>query len=436
MPLLAGLVLKAILDRVAAGDTEPVWWLVAALAGVELGRWALFAFAVPQWHGQWAFWQTLPRINLLRSLLHDPGPVAGRLPGSPGEAVSRFRDDTMHVALVLDVWLDMSGAVVASAASVAVMASVDAWLTLVVVVPVVAALVACRILGTKLRVWRRREREATAAVTGFIGDTFGAITTVTTSGAAGAVIDRFRQLGDRRAEAARIDQVATQVLQTSSTGLGDLGTGLLLIVLVPNLAAGDASVGDVGLFASAVTVLAGLPRWAAVLGAYRHQADVSVERLVELLPEPDRPRVAAPAETSLRTGPGPLSLSPPEREPLDRLDVEGLTVRHPGGGGIADVDLALARGSLTVVVGPVGAGKSTLLRGLLGLVGRVRGRGPLERKVRARSRPGADPAARRLRGAGAAPVQRAARRRHPARVRRGRGERGQVGRGDRSRLPG
>ena len=40
--------------------------------------------------------------------------VAGRLPGSPGEAVSRFRDDTQDISLVLDVWLDVSGAIAAA----------------------------------------------------------------------------------------------------------------------------------------------------------------------------------------------------------------------------------------------------------------------------------------------------------------------------------
>ena len=44
----------------------------------------------------------------------------------------------------------------------------------------------------------------------------------------------------------------------------------------------DLSVGDLGLFASYVPVLASLPRWAGRLGAYHRQAEVSVGRLAEL----------------------------------------------------------------------------------------------------------------------------------------------------------
>jgi ATP-binding cassette, subfamily B, bacterial len=56
-------------------------------------------------------------------------------------------------------------------------------------------------------------------------------------------------------------------------------------------------------------------------------------------------------------------------EPLEMLDVSGLTYRHPGADrGIEDVDLQLPQGSLTVVTSRVGSGKTTLLRTLLGLL--------------------------------------------------------------------
>jgi ATP-binding cassette, subfamily B, bacterial len=377
LPIPAGLVLKAILDRVAGDSTSPITGLLVALAVVEVGRWVILAFAVVQWHGVWVFWNTLPRINMLRSLVTAPGPTAGRLPSSSGEAVSRFRDDALHLGMVLDVWLDMSGAVVSAISAVAVMAVVDARVTFVVVVPVLLALLLCRQLGNRLRAWRRREREATAAVTGFIGDVFGSIGAVKVAGAERAVAERFDALGQTRAEAARVDQVATQVLRASAGAIGNLGTGLVVLLVVPALAEGDATVGDIGLFASAVAVLATLPRWAAMLGAYHRQAEVSVERMARLIDDRSPDGVVAPALLSLRRGPGPFTpvqVGDPARrtdgERLDRLEVSDLTVRHRGGGGIAGVDLRLERGSLTVITGPVGAGKSTLLRALLGLVGR------------------------------------------------------------------
>ena len=375
LPIPAGLLLKVVLDRVATSDTSPVLGLLVALGAVEMSRWLLLVFAAVQWHGCWVFWNTVPRINMLRSLVAAPGPAAGRLPSSPGEAISRFRDDTLHLSMVLDVWLDMSGAVVSALAAVAVMAAVDVGVTAFVVVPTVFALVLCRVLGDRLRAWRRREREATAAVTGFIGDVFGAIGAVKVAGAESAIARRFDELGDARAQAARVDQVALQVLRASSGAVGNLGTGLVVLLMVPALGRGEATVGDVGLFASAVSVLALLPRWAANLGAHHRQAEVSVERMARLLPDRSPHGVVAPTPTALRHGPGDfpaVAVTDPDDRlgiaRLERLTVQSLTVCYQRAHGVADIDLALDRGSLTVITGPVGSGKSTLLRGLLGLV--------------------------------------------------------------------
>src|SRR3546814_1184279 len=136
----------------------------------------------------------------------------------------------------------------------------------------------------------------------------------------------------------------------------------------------NATVGDIGLFASAVAVLAMLPRWVASVGIHQRQAEVSVDRIARLLPDRSPVGLTLPAATTLRHGPGPFppvpvgsSAARTGDERLERLEVRGLTSAHPAGGGIFDIDLTLERGSLTVITGPVGAGKSTVLPCLLGL---------------------------------------------------------------------
>jgi ATP-binding cassette subfamily B protein len=296
--------------------------------------------------------------------------------------VSRFRDDAQDLAVVLDIWLDISGAILAAAIALAVIASIDTRAALSIAVPVGIALTISGRLGPRLRQWRRAAREATSAVTSFIGDTFGSILAVKAAGAEAAVDRRFTALNAERAVVARRDQLGSELIRSLGYGTGEITIGLVLLLVAGAFRRGDLSVGDIGLFASYVGVISGVPKWAGRLGAYVRQADVSVDRLAELI-DGDRMAPVRPVTVHLRHGPPPLAATAPlDGDRLEELSVRGLTVHHATSGrGVDGIDLTVRRGELVVVTGVVGAGKSTLLRGLLGLVpasaGEVRWNGRL-----------------------------------------------------------
>jgi ABC-type multidrug transport system fused ATPase/permease subunit len=396
-PVVTGWALGQVLDSITDGaPASTTWAAIALLAGLEVARWSMFLAAVVQWHGGWVAWHTRPRMALLDSLVSDPGPATGRLPGSPGEAVSRFRDDTEDVALVLDVWLDVIAVALSSLVAVAILATIDPRVAATVAAPALVVMVITHSMGPALRRWRRAAREATAEVTGFVGDSFGAIGAVKALGAERSVLARFDALGHSRAREAVRDEVGTQLLDSLSRSTADIGLALALVVAAPVVAGGDMSVGDLGVIAAYSTVLAGLPRFMGRLGAYHRQADVSAERLARLLPADrrDLESVAGDAELHLRAprhlpadsaiGPVPGSDDPDllprggldgvSRHPAHAggppsgLEVVGLTVVHPGGRALSDVDLRVPPGSVVAVTGPVGSGKSSLLRAVLGLI--------------------------------------------------------------------
>ena len=151
VPIPVGLLLKWVLDHVAADPVggPSVTTVLVVLGAVEVARWLELLVIVVQFHGTWVGWHSVPRLNIMQSLAVDPGPAAGKLPGSPGEAVSRFRDDCQDLALVLDVCLDVSGAAITSAVALAIMAAIDLRTTLVVCIPVVLVVWLFRWLGPR-----------------------------------------------------------------------------------------------------------------------------------------------------------------------------------------------------------------------------------------------------------------------------------------------
>ena len=97
------------------------------------------------------------------------------------------------------MWLDLVAATTVSIAAFVVLLTIDVPAAIASIIPVLVVLWVGHILGDRLREWRWAERLRTAAVTGFLGDTFGGITAVKVAAAEPAALSRFEQLSHHRA---------------------------------------------------------------------------------------------------------------------------------------------------------------------------------------------------------------------------------------------
>lgn len=383
LPLLTGLTLNALFDELSGGppvDTSRALGLCAALAAIETFRGGLLWLTV----GSWVRWlqgiYALLQTNVLRSLVGSEGsgqgPSAGRLPSSPGEAVSRCRYDVDDLALVVDNWVDVAAGTLFASVAFAVMLGIDPLIALVLVVPLVVVLVGARLMGPMLERWHREARRHDARVAAFIGDVFANVLTMKSSGAGPAVSSQLRRINSERRDAAVRNRLGQALLDTFTGSTGQIGVGIVLLLAVPGLQRGDFTVGELALFTTYVSWLTMFPETVGRI-FYRHRrGKVAAERLVRLLGEDEGARDLVRHRQIWASHPPrqkPTQDQPagnhPDGRSFQHLAVTGLTAFHPGSEvGVEDVDLEVPRGTLTVLTGAIGSGKTTLLRAILGMI--------------------------------------------------------------------
>jgi ATP-binding cassette subfamily B protein len=376
-PAAIGWILGQAFGAVSEGETRVALTWCAALVVAEIGRMASVHAGALVWTRVWLQMQTLLRANLLAAQVASGGSEAGQPVGSAGEAVTHFRDDAEDVARFVDGMVDVTAGLVFTVIAGIVLGMTELAAAVVLVVPLLTVGVAIKILDTRIKEYRRLDREATAAVTGLIGDVMAASTTVKVNDATDRVLVRLRRLVDRRRHTAVRDRVLEEGIEAFSDGLADVGLGLVLIVGAGALATGRFGVGELALFTAYLGWLHFLPRMVGRVLARRKQAAIAFERMRGLVAEQEpantvRRRSLPIDRHQHRPRPAP---DRPERVPLERLDVVGLSATYPTGGGVVDVSFTVRRGEFVVITGPVGAGKSTLLRAVLGLAWQAEQRG-------------------------------------------------------------
>ena len=368
--ILPGLIQKSVFDTISGAQPAQVnlWLLIALFLGVELAR--VLTAVGTDWFG-WTFRlaaSTILHQNLFAALLARRGDAP--MPVSPGEAINRFRDDVGEVTDFPTWFPDMIGQVGAALIAIGIMASLNLGLTMAIFLPLFATLGLTRLAWGRMLAYRRASAVASDAVTGFLGETFGAVQAVKIAGAEASLAAHFARLNAARGRAAVREQFFRAALNAMSAGTVGFGVGVLLLLARQAMLAGSFTVGDFALFVYYLGFATSLPaNLGAFIGDYKTQA-VSVERMLELVRPAADEKLLEPHPVHIRDLPPYPAF--PARAVSDRLETvaaHGLTFVYPGTQrGIRNVSLDIRRGEFVVITGRIGSGKSTLVRTLVGLL--------------------------------------------------------------------
>ncbi len=380
MPLLVGLIAANFFDSLTG--QAPGWnlpTLVAAIWGYVLVRLG-FIFAGIRWHVGLLFRTgAAMRRSMLRWLYTLPG--AQPVTETPGEVVSRFRDDVNHTVEAYDFTVDLVGAILGAAVAVIILLAIDPTITAIVFTPIAIVIVITSRLGTRIRQFRREARDSTEAITGFLGEMLSSVQSVKVADAEAPMLGHFAELNDFRKSRMVRDRTFTAGIEAVFYNTVSIGTGLILILAVDLLGTTAAAGMTIGQFSLFVYLLQQVTESAWFIGIFLarlRQAEVSVQRQVDLMRGGEWSDLAAAIGLEDEIGDKPIG--DPVADPSSPLvSVRGLSFTHPSSGmGMGEVDLEIEEGSFVVVTGKIGSGKTTLLRSILGLLpadGEVRWKG-------------------------------------------------------------
>ncbi|WP_044478815.1 ABC transporter ATP-binding protein [Paenibacillus antibioticophila] len=374
VPLVIGIGMQWFFDRAADQQADYLWLAVPLIfiAVARLFRVGTFFTAFYQWVTYIYHIQAILRTNMLAGIMRWPG---RNLPASPGEAMSRFRDDVNEVVDYVESWVDFWGRLVFSLVSIAIMASINWKITLVAVLPLVVVTLLNNLTGNRARKYGQKNREATGRITSFIAESFGAVQALKLGQSENHVHKRFAKLNEERRQAALKDNLFKQWMQSISQNIISISTGLILLMCAAEMRSGAFTVGDFALFN---TYLVNIGYGISLFGymVYQHKRlKVPYDRMRTLFQPGEEDRIMDFRETYLNAEPPELSeIQGDPKQQLRSLEVRQLTYRYPDSEhGIADISLSLKKGQFVVITGRIGSGKSTLVRTLLGLLPKQEG---------------------------------------------------------------
>lgn len=356
--LLPGIITRDILNNLQDGTLLSVpWLLLAGLLGITLVRVVLFFF-VSYAHIK----ARIPNENTMRRALLTrilQMPAVRALKGSPGEVVSRFRDDINEMPHVMFQFNDIIALGVFSIVAFVMMYQTAPQATIVIAIPLILIVAGARFAYARIYFYRQERRRASGRVVGFIGETYGAVQAVQVAGAERHVLNHFAELNKAREHATLREILFDGLLDAMFRNATTLGTAIMMLMVHGQATTGEFGAGDVAFFVYSLGIIGELLGELGIFLGRQQQLRVSIQRLENIAHN-------QPMSSLFRDDPIPeLPALPALRE----FGVHELTVTWSDGTvGIREIDFAVQPGKMIVITGAVGAGKTTLLRAIMGML--------------------------------------------------------------------
>jgi ATP-binding cassette, subfamily B, bacterial len=349
LPLIIGLAVSQLIDRVQDGRIDSATWWLLVLAVVLMALRAVVLWGALQLTFVLIFKTSAwLKIRVLRGLLSRP--AARDKAVSTGETINRLRDDTEEIGGLLEWTTDVFYRSLLLVIAVIVLASTDLIMTIPLVL-LLGGLFASIFLKNRVAALQAQIRVEQGRIGGAITDTLTGIRDLRLSGAITSRMAWLEQDFAGRRRLQQRHQVFSDLLSDLFQNLVMIGIAVVLLTASWQITEGDFTIGELVLFITYSSWLGQQMSFYGKVFARYQGGKVSYQRLAE-------------TSSGVESAPATVALA----EPLRELAVSSLTrAAQDGGPAPEPVSFTVRPGELVAIVGAIGAGKSTVVRAMLAL---------------------------------------------------------------------
>lgn len=354
-------------DTGGGGSVLPqVMLFFAGVLGVSLVRIAAITACARMDNIQVFHYENLLRNNIMKIIYKKDN--IKNIAGKSGRVFEILDDDVPICAFPSQLLSEVSGFVVYSLIAIASLLIINWKVTIYIFIPLSLAILIINIASKKIKENRKVNREIHGKVSEMISDTVNLVQTIKVSGSQGSILKHYESLNKVRLSAVLKDTLFDSSLQAVLNSTVYIGTAVMMLVVAKNMIKGEFPIGDFSMFVVYLGTLANCVERIVELVSLCKQAEVSHDRIIELVGKKNEDELTAYCKLSAFGAMDKFKYKTMERTPLKEFDARNLTYVHDGRNGIYDVSFTLKPGEVIAVAGEVGSGKSTLLNVLMGVL--------------------------------------------------------------------
>lgn len=363
---------REVLNSVA-GDTgkggsvlTQVMPFFVGVLGVSLVRIAAITACAMMDNIQVFHYENLLRNNIMKIIYNQDN-----IKNIAGKAEKDFEildDDVPACAFPSQLLSEVSGFVVYSLIAIVSLLIINWRVTVYIFIPLSLAILIINTASKKIKGNRKVNREIHSKVSENISDTASLVQTIKISGSQHSVLKHYEKLNKIRLGAVLKDTLFESSLQAVLGSTVYIGTAVMMLVVAKSMMQGEFPIGDFSMFVAYLGTLASCVDRIVELVSLMKQAEVSYDRIIELVGEEKENKLTAHCQLSAFKAMEKLQYKTKKRTPLKELDVRNITYSHDDKNGIYDVSFTLKPGEVLAVAGGVASGKSTVLNVLIGVV--------------------------------------------------------------------